>query len=179
MSRLYIPLILFLLVILEGVALDLLPTKLVMNNLTFIPHWVLIFLFFIAIFYDKKNTYYSVLYAVLFGLLIDIVYTEIMGVYMFSYAIVTYLIAELKNFVHGNLIVTILLGIIGLMLADILIYLVYYTIGIANMNWLSYFTNRLGSTVIANTIFLIISYPLISRRLAVWKEDRLTRNETF
>src|SRR5690625_6724150 len=86
MKRLYLPLILFLFMVLEGVALELLPAKLVMSNSIIVPHWVFIFLAFIAVFFDEENTYYSVLYAVIFGLLIDVVYTGVLGVYMFSYA---------------------------------------------------------------------------------------------
>lgn len=179
MSRVYIPLILFLLLLLEGVALELLPTKLVMNNSIMVPHWVLIFLIFIAMFYDKRNTYLSVLYAVIFGLLIDIVYIEVLGVYMFVYAIVTYVIAELKDFVHGNLVVTIILCAVGLFLADILIYLVYIMIGIASVDWSDYFLYRLSPTIIANIIFALVLYPIMVNRLGMWKEKRFESNQGF
>src|SRR5690625_651119 len=100
MKRLYLPLILFLFMVLEGVALELLPANLVMSNSIIVPHWVFIFLAFIAIFFDEENTYYSILYAVIFGLLIDVVYTGVLGVYMFSYAVSVYVIYGLKKMIH-------------------------------------------------------------------------------
>src|SRR5690625_6893718 len=75
MKRLYVPLILLLFVVLEGVALDLLPVQLLNTKTLIVPHWVLIILIFIVIFYDLEDTYYSIIYGIIFGLLIDIVYT--------------------------------------------------------------------------------------------------------
>ena len=94
MKRLYLPLILFLFIVLEGVALDLLPVQLLSAQTLIVPHWVFIILIFIVIFYDKEDTYYSIVYAVIFGLLIDIVYTGILGIYMFSYGFGIYIIHE-------------------------------------------------------------------------------------
>src|SRR5690625_4122041 len=97
MKRLYLPLILFLFIVLEGVALDLLPVQLLSAQTLIVPHWVFIILIFIVIFYDKEDTYYSIVYAVIFGLLIDIVYTGILGIYMFSYGFGIYIIHELTR----------------------------------------------------------------------------------
>src|SRR5690625_2188645 len=124
MKRLYLPLILFLLMVLEGVALELLPAKLVITNSLIIPHWVFVFLVFIAIFYDEENTYFSILYVVIFGLLIDIVYTGVLGVYMFSYAVSVYFVYGLRKMLHANIYGTLLLGFIGIVLADIAINLI-------------------------------------------------------
>lgn len=79
MKHLYLPLILFLLLITEGVALEILPSSIVLSDTLIVPHWVFICLIFIAVLYDNENTYYSVLYALIFGILIDIVYTGVLG----------------------------------------------------------------------------------------------------
>src|SRR5690625_3669251 len=100
MRRLYIPIILFLLLALEGVAIDFLPSVLTDHKTLLIPHWVLIYSFLIALFYDHDYTYYSMIYAAIFGFLIDIVYTDILGVYMFAYALGTYIVLLLKRAFH-------------------------------------------------------------------------------
>src|SRR5690625_7032993 len=87
MNRIYLPLVLFLVMVLEGVALELLPATVTDGKLLIISHWVLISLVFSAIFFDDEHTSYSVVYAIIFGLLIDIVYIHILGIYMFTYAI--------------------------------------------------------------------------------------------
>ncbi|WP_099158654.1 rod shape-determining protein MreD [Virgibacillus ndiopensis] len=176
MKRLYLPLILFLFVILEGVSLELLPPKLVMSDLLIIPHWVLIFLVFVSIFYDKEQTYYSVLYGVIFGLLLDIVYTGVLGVYMFTYAIVIYIIHGLKKLLHANIHVTLLLGLIAITVADLLIYLIFFVIGLTEMSGEEYLFYRIIPTVLANLLFLLVLYPFLRKRLVKWSDEQLTNN---
>ncbi|MEC5422043.1 rod shape-determining protein MreD [Virgibacillus sp. C22-A2] len=179
MKRLYIPLFLFLFLVLEGVALELLPVNLVMSNLYIIPHWVLVFLVLIAIFYDRENTYFSVLYGLIFGLLIDIVYTGILGVYMFSYGMVIYIIHGLIKLLHGNIHVSLLLGVTALVLADISINTVYTVVGITDMLWKDYFMVRLIPTVLSNLVFLLVLYPIMMKRLDRWGREQLTSSNSL
>lgn len=179
MKRLIIPLILFLFLVLEGVALELLPVSLVENELVIVPHWVFVFLLFLAIFYDRENTYFSVLYGILFGLLIDIVYTGVLGVYMFSYAVVIYLIHGLTKMLHANIYTTILLGITGLILTELLINAIFSVVGIFEMVWKDYLFYRLIPTVLANILFLLVLYPIIMKRIASWGDERLSKNNNF
>lgn len=171
MKRLYIPLILFLLLILEGVALDFLP-QIMLDTFSVIPHWVFTFLIFIAIFYDKKGFPFSVLYSVIFGLLIDIVYTGVLGVYMFSYVIIMYIVYELKEYLYENLFVTLLISTVSIALVDFSINGIYTIIGIRNVEWMEYFLYRLTPTVLANLVFLLILYPILSKRLKLWGDEQ-------
>ncbi|WP_368652203.1 rod shape-determining protein MreD [Ornithinibacillus sp. 4-3] len=179
MKRLLLPLILFLLTVLEGVALDLLPTSIVTGSLFIIPHWVFILLFFIAIFYDRENTGYAILYAIIFGLLIDLVYTGVLGIYMFTYAFVIYLVHEIRKLVLNNFYVTVILGIFGMILVDIGIYLIYSVIGIAHLMWTDYLLYRLLPTVTANIAFLLILYPFARKVLLKWSKEQLQDHNAF
>lgn len=176
MKRFYLPLILFFLTIMEGVAFELLPTRLVTSDLLIVPHWVLVFLVYMAVFYDKDTTYQSVIYALVFGLFIDIVYTGVLGIYMFAYAIVIYLAHGLKRMLQGNFYVILLMGILGIMVADTLIYFVYAAIGITDMLWQDYMVSRMLPTILSNLIFVIILYPLVAKRLTRWGREQLTGN---
>lgn len=143
MKRFYLPIILFALLVLEGVAIEVLPPSVQNGDLTFIPHWVLVFLLYIAVFYDRDTTYYSILYAVIFGFLIDVVYIGVLGLYTFSYGLATYLIHELKKLLHGNFYVMILLGLVGIALADVALFIVFSLIEKVNLSWESYSLYRL------------------------------------
>lgn len=171
MKRLYLPLILFLFIVLEGVALDLLPVQLLSAQTLIVPHWVFIILIFIVIFYDKEDTYYSIVYAVIFGLLIDIVYTGILGIYMFSYGFGIYIIHELRRLVHANFYAVSIIGIIGITLTDLFIHTMYKMIGFADIMWEEYLLLRLLPTVLANLIFLIIFYPVFKKRFINWSSE--------
>jgi len=171
MNRIYLPLILFVVVVLEGVALNLLPSFVVMGKTFIVPHWALIILLYYALFYDRQDTYYSVIYAGIFGLLIDIVYTSVLGVYMFSYALVIFLIHSIRNRFHGNLYAVMLLGILGIGLADGIISIVYALVGLSNMSWQTYLLHRLLPTELANLLFLLVAYPLLAARLQRWQNE--------
>lgn len=171
MKRLYLPLILFLFVVLEGVALDLLPVQLLSTKTIIVPHWVFIISVFIAIFYDKEDTYYSIFYGIIFGLLIDIVYTDVLGIYMFSYGFVIYIIHELRRLVHANFYAVTIIGIVGISLTDFFIHAVFKMIGFADIMWGDYVLFRLLPTVLANLIFLIIFYPIFKKRLVNWSSE--------
>lgn len=171
MRRLLLPFILFLIVILEGVALELLPARLVTGDLLIVPHWALVFLVLISIFYDRENTYAAVIYGIIFGLLIDVVYTGVLGVYMFTYAFVIYIVHGFKKLLHANFYVTLLLGFIGIALSDIAIYLIFTVIGFTDIVWKHYVMYRLMPTILANLLFLTVLYPLVRKRLVKWREE--------
>lgn len=173
MKHLYIPFILFLLTVLKGVGTELLPAFLQQNiHLFLIPHWVLIFLLLIGIFYDTDHTYFSIVYSIIFGLIIDIVYTDILGVYMFSYTIAIALSHLLKKMFHRNFYATFLLTILLIMIADFLIYSIYLTIGWTFLRIDNYLYDRLLPTILANIIFLFIIYPMFKKRIIRWREEQ-------
>ncbi|WP_010099002.1 rod shape-determining protein MreD [Ornithinibacillus scapharcae] len=171
MRHIFLPLILLLLVVMEGVALDILPSGLIDSDLMITPHWVLMFLVLVAIFYDRRNSYHSIIYAMIFGLLIDIAYTGILGVYMFTYGVVIYIIHELRNMLHSNIYSVLLFGIISIIISDLIINLIYYVVGIMDAAWMDYAMYRLLPSILANSIFLLILYPLLAKQLEKWKNS--------
>lgn len=173
MKRLWVPFILFLIVILEGVALELLPARLVNGDLLIIPHWAFVYLVYVLIFYDKEDTHTSVFYAAIFGLMIDIVYTGILGVYMFTYALVVYIVHGLKSLLHANFYVTLLLGVLGIALSDFMIYFVFLIIDITDITIKHYIIYRFIPTILANLLFLVILYPFVRQPLIRWREEQL------
>lgn len=173
MKPFYLPLILFFLMISEGVALEILPPGIALSETFIIPHWVFICLVYICIFYDKKNTYYSILYALIFGFLIDIVYTGILGVYMFSYAIVIYFIHGMDKLLHTSVYTTTLLGLFGLVLAEITINVIFSVVGLSDMPWYEYTVYRLLPTALANIIFLLAVYPFLPKWFRKWGSEQL------
>lgn len=175
MKRLLLPLILFLLLVFEGVAIDFLPAKFIGAEIMIIPHWVLIFLILISIFYDQETTIYAIIYGVIFGLLIDVVYTSVLGVYMFTYPLGAYIAHLLKRILQTNIYMTIVIAIVVLSTVEITLIFIYSLVGIADpISW-GFLEYRLLPTVIANIIILLILYPLFSKRLTRWKLEQIDR----
>ncbi|WP_047981704.1 rod shape-determining protein MreD [Ornithinibacillus contaminans] len=171
MRRLFLPLILLLLVVMEGIALDILPSSLIDGDLMITPHWVLMFLILVTIFYDRDNTYHSIIYAGVFGLLIDVVYTGVLGVYMFTYCVVIYFIHGLRNMLHSNIYTVLLFGIIGITVAEVIINTIYFVVGIMDATWIDYLMDRLIPSILANSLFILLLYPLLAKRLAKWNNQ--------
>src|SRR5699024_1059049 len=75
------------LLIFEGVALELLPNNLLNLSVIITPHWILVFLITLSFLYEEADPQEFIPYAIIFGLLVDIVYTDTLGVYMFDYGL--------------------------------------------------------------------------------------------
>ncbi|WP_054753438.1 rod shape-determining protein MreD [Piscibacillus salipiscarius] len=92
MRFLYLPLTLMIFLILESVAVRFIPTSIVTSNLIYIPHWILVFSLLILLFYDGAHTYHGIINGVIFGLMFELVYTDLAGVYVLAYGIALYFI---------------------------------------------------------------------------------------
>lgn len=90
---------------------------------------------------------------------------------MFSYGFGIYLIHELRKFVHTNFYAVTIIGIIGLILADVFIHTMYSMIGYADVLWSEYLLYRLVPTVLANLIILIVLYPFFKKWLTNWSSE--------
>src|SRR5699024_5252006 len=127
MNRIYLRIELIIFMIVYGLALKLFlasvrDAKLIIIyycelSILFFFSCFLIILFFLVIFFAYYNNIYSVVYSIIFCLLIDIVYIHILGIYMFTYAMTIYIIKKLTRLFHSNLASTLLLGILGIVLA--------------------------------------------------------------
>lgn len=172
MSRIYLPLILVLLIILQGATANLIPESLVAAGWVVVIHAGFLFLVLVKLFYDLETTYYAFLAALFVGLIIDIIYTDIIGVYMFSYAIMIYFVHGMRKLLQTNFYVATLLTVVSLGLADFLLYFIYHFIGVTQMEMSDYFYYRLMPTVAINLILFFILYLLFRKTLIKWSDDR-------
>lgn len=179
MKNLYLPLLLFFFLVIEGVAQEFLPNTLVSGNWLIIPHFVLIYLVMIAVFYDSDQTYYSVLYGIIFGMMIDIVYTNVLGIYMFVYALTAYAIHGVKKMLHGNFLVALLLSAAAITMADICVHVIYSFIEGNTIGFGEFLTRRLLPSIMANLLFFAIIYPLTKRPLERLESARKARTNTI
>src|SRR5699024_12298897 len=97
MRQLFFFLILFILLVSEGVAIDLLPDILTSKSTLIVLHWIFVFLFLIVLFYDRQDTFFLIRYGVVFGLFIDVAYIGVFGVYMFVYPLTLYIMQLLNG----------------------------------------------------------------------------------
>ncbi|WP_245676779.1 rod shape-determining protein MreD [Bacillus solimangrovi] len=150
-----LPLILFLFFIGESIFVDLVGGQVFGSDRIFVPHFVLMLLILIGIFYDEKQAIYQ---GIIFGFLFDIYYTDVIGIHMFMYGFIAYMMGIAKRMLHSNLFITLLLAILSITLLETFSYGVYSLVGKSDMTWESFANFRLLPTLVLNTVYVIISY---------------------
>ncbi|MBR7553419.1 rod shape-determining protein MreD [Allobacillus sp. GCM10007491] len=170
MKGLFLPLILFVLLIAESIATELLPNNILLE-LYFIPHWVLVFSVIITLYYDKEHSYAGIFYGAIFAFISELVYTDLLGVYLFAYGVSLYGVHLFKKLLHVNFLVTLLLVFYALIVCEFLIYGTYFLIGVIDLPVKEYLMERLTPTVLMNLLFFLLIFPYFSKKLTKWKEQ--------
>ncbi|WP_163537895.1 rod shape-determining protein MreD [Gracilibacillus sp. YIM 98692] len=156
-------------VVLEGtISLNVLHMIDYLESKSITPHFLFLFLVYITVFFDRSHTYYGLAFAVLFGFTIDLIYTDILGIYLFVYASVIYVVREIMKLLHANFLVVMLISIMGILATDILAYFLYNIIQVHDQIWQVYWKNRLIPTFIWNILFSPLFYLFFNKRLKKW-----------
>ncbi|MBD8069351.1 rod shape-determining protein MreD [Bacillus sp. PS06] len=159
MRRLILPSILLFLFILESIFVDVLPASFIMNNYLLVPHFLFVTIVFVAMIGNRNEV---MLQGAIFGLLFDIVYTGILGIYLFSFPLIAYIISKLAGILQNHIVIVSLLSIISVVLLELFTYGVNLLIGITTMSMDIFIEQRLISTTILNGLFIVImAYPLL------------------
>lgn len=167
MKRIILPFILLIVLALEGVAIELLPVAFKASSLYIIPHWILLVLILATLIFDKGNTLTAIVYGAVFGLMIDIVYTGILGVYMFVIPFTLYIAGFLNRFLQTNWFMSLVITAVCLFITELSLYSIYSFIGTVTMTFSYFLSNRFLPTLIANLLFMvIIYYPM--EKLLFW-----------
>lgn len=158
MRKFLLPLLFLLLFIVESLFVEYLPEKVFGFERIFVPHFLFIALLFLTIFVGKKH---GIIFAAIFGLLFDIVYVEIIGIYLFLYPFISYLIYKLLQVLQANIITAFLAALLGVSLLEIGVYEMNYLIHVTDLDFIGFMNLRFYPTLILNAVVtLIAAYPL-------------------
>lgn len=167
-QRLLPALFLFLLVI-EGTIVALLPASVLQSGNTFVPYFLLVTLLFMAAYYDPKTALY---YAAVFGLLYDVIYIEVIGVYLFAFVVIVYFFSLLMKLFYDYLPIVIILAVIAVVIIE------YYGYGFimltqgTNVTHHMFFYHRLIPTVLLNLGVLVIFGYFMKRYFTKLKSEK-------
>jgi len=163
----FLPIILFLLLMLDGFLLNVFARQFLNESYTLVPHLVLLGFVLFSFYFPKQPMQ---VYAILFGLLYDSYYTGILGVYIVAFSVVVYLIKSVQKHLSENVFVLVLLFFLGIVLVDSFVYGFYSVVGITQMDFSTFSSVRLGPTLVLNAfLFIVVYYPLI--KLVAWMHD--------
>ncbi|QGH35114.1 rod shape-determining protein MreD [Gracilibacillus salitolerans] len=171
-----IALICFILVILEGTLAQINP-PFVKDEWVFVSHFLFLFLLYVTIFFEKESTYYAISLSIIFSLIIDIVYTDVIGVYIFAHTAVLYAVRGLMKVLQSNFLIALLMTIVGVVATDILIFFLYNVIQVHVDSWDLYWKHRLIPTSIWNSLFGLLIYLIFAKKLTKWSYIKFERSD--
>ncbi len=153
MKRFIIPLIAVVLFFLEPVFSLFSPIELGDVRYTLVPRFVIVYLVFVASYYDLRK---AVIYGLCFGLLYDMYHIDIIGIYTFLYPLICFLASVIIRQVHRSTGTVMLLCLFMVVLLETMSYLFASLIALTSIGFDVFMTARLVPTVIANLIFIIL-----------------------
>ncbi|MGG3798276.1 rod shape-determining protein MreD [Metabacillus fastidiosus] len=158
MRRFFLPLIVLIIFIAESIFVDLVHLPFAGEEQFFIPHFLLLTIIFITAYVNQS---YGIIYGFIFGFLFDLVYTGVLGIYMFGYSLFAYLVSKALKPLHGSALIILFLGLLSICLLEFYVYGIHLLIGTTSMTLYSFTTLRLLPTLLLNLIAgILLIYPL-------------------
>lgn len=158
MRRFLLPLILLAIFIGESIFVQITPYDLLGGGKIATPRFLMGALVILTIFGSKKH---GILYSLLFGSLFDIVYVEIIGIYLFLFPVIAFITTKLMRILHMNIAVASIIVLLGITLLEAGVYQMNLLIHHSDMVFSVFLSSRLLPTLILNAIFIILAvYPL-------------------
>ncbi|PWA10710.1 rod shape-determining protein MreD [Pueribacillus theae] len=155
MKRIFLPLLLFFFFVFEGTVMQVVAPENYGSELVLVPRFTMVIIVLVAIYHSIPK---AVVYAIVTGLLYDIIYTDLVGVYMFSMAITAYIVGQSAKIIHVNVIVGLLLTMIAIAILDFQVYGLYTLVGIVQLPIKLFLYERLFPSLILNSGFFILMF---------------------
>ncbi|MDN7240361.1 rod shape-determining protein MreD [Planococcus sp. N028] len=153
MIRYWIPLISIVLFFMEPIFGLFSPLKLDGEFFYIVPRFLIMFLIFVAVYYDLKHAVY---YGLFFGLLYDVFFIDIIGLYSFLYPAVCLIAGYIVKSIHRNLVVTTVMTLALTAIFEFVLYQFFKLISLVSMPMDVFLHTRLMPTMIANSLFLLM-----------------------
>jgi rod shape-determining protein MreD len=157
-SRLLLPILFGALFIVESLFVQYTPADLFGDGKVSSPHFLLAGIIFLSVFGSKKH---GIIYGFVFGALFDIVYTEILGVYLFLFPLTAYFASKTMRVIHANLFTASGVSLIAIALVEIAVYWINLLINVTDLSFVNYLEIRFYPTILLNLAFVILAaFPL-------------------
>lgn len=118
-----------------------------------VPRFLLMYLIFVSVFYNSKS---AMLYGLFFGLLYDVFFIDIIGLYAVLYPLMCLIAGYIVKSVYRNLLVATLATLVLTAFFEFILYLFFSVISLISMPMDVFLTSRLLPTMVANSLFLVM-----------------------
>lgn len=157
--RVIIPIVLlFFFLLLDGMIVSLFFESLDVSFGFMTPRLFVLTIIVLAFFLEPRHMY---LLSIVFGFIYDSYYSGILGIYIASLMIITYLIIQLRKILEPNYLTIVLVAVIMLTLLEFLIFGVYRVIDLTSIGVQEFIAVRLSASLLFNTVgILLLALPL-------------------
>ncbi|MBS4217009.1 rod shape-determining protein MreD [Bacillus sp. FJAT-49711] len=170
MRHLILPFLLTLCFYIESIFVDFLPTGIFGRDWILVPHFLLVLLIIMGISFFRNRT---LIYAAVFGLLFDIYFTEIIGIYLVLFPIAVYISAKLAKILFSNVFTALFTSMLCISLVETIVYGMNILVLRKSMDINEFSMIRLVPTLILNIIFFIIVYFPFNKFLLNRKKEEI------
>lgn len=153
MMRSIIPLIAILLFFMEPVFSLFSPIAYGEDFYILVPRFVIVHLIFVAIYVNKKQ---AIIYGIIFGLLYDMFYIDIIGLYAFLYPLICFFAANIIRLLYKNIVIVMIITLLLIGLLELFSYGFASLIMITSIGFNEFLTSRLVPTILANSLFIFM-----------------------
>ncbi|MGK7377883.1 rod shape-determining protein MreD [Planococcus shenhongbingii] len=153
MMRFLIPLIGLFLFYLEPVFGLFSPLQIGGEYYYVVPRFLIMFLIFVSVYFDTKH---AMFYGLFFGLLYDVFFIDIIGLYSFLYPAICVLAGYIVKNLQRNLYITTMVTLVLTAAFEFILYQFFSLISLTSIPIGTFFDTRLMPTMIANSMFLVI-----------------------
>ncbi len=150
----------------EGTIFQFLNPVMMNQDTLTVPRFLIVLLVFIGIHIGRSA---SIPYGLCFGLLYDVVYTPILGVYLFGFGIIGYMFALSHKRIQDSIVFQIFLALIAVFLFECYQYGLFQLIGITDMESSFFWQTRVIPTILLNGAFAILAYYPVKKLLSYVK----------
>ena len=150
--RLLLPSVAVLLFLIEPVFAMFSPINMFDRVIYLVPHLLFMYLLFLAVYYDRKK---SIIYGIIFGLLYDVFYIDIIGLYAVLYPLLCLFISKIVKHIQQSLPVVTVLTVFFVASLEFLVYEFFLLISATSIGMGDFLLLRLVPTIFANLFFLI------------------------
>ena len=131
-------------------------------DVIFVPHLTLMYLLILTIY---RSFGVALILAIFFGLITDLYFGSIYGLYMFGYILAVVVMDRFFKIFYKDKVMIFIIILVSTLLIEIYVALIYGLIRFIQFNLLEFLLLRLLPTFILNIILLTILYPIMLKFL--------------
>lgn len=152
-TRILIPVVAVFLFLMESEFALFSPISFGEETFILVPRFTILYLIFLAIYYNWKR---AMIYGLIFGLLFDVFYINIIGLYTVLYPLMCFIAAWSAKRIHTHLVFSTILAILLMGFLECVLYEFFFLIDFTTMPREMFLLNRLVPTILANLLFLLV-----------------------